>query len=258
MNKLIYSILLTAVLTSSLHSMSTLKKLLMRYESYEAIPKGKYRTSSIASNFEGSSPFERILNNFAWEKTAKETRRNTLKSVTHAYTHFTIFTDDNRQRGSYDTYEKMGGHHSSDASEQTFFLRLTRERELTSVYDIPDPLILLCNKEGELIDPSFQTNRSRYGADEFVTKKEHQDAQYKKQVYEINKTDGRSSNMKTKWTYAKVYHPGCATFGKYAVIVGSLCLGYKLCKKMFGKTEKPAPAKGAAAKGKRVAARAVS
>ena len=245
MNKLIYSILLTAVLTSSLHSMSTLKKFLTSYESYEAIPEGKYRTCSIASNFEGASPLEAILNNFNWEKTTGK-----KKLAQTAYTQFTIFTGQDRSRlGEYDTYEKMMDHHSSGASEQSFFLRLTREHDVQDVYNIPAPLILLCNKNGELINPSFRTNKSSDGTAEFVTKKEHRDAQYNKKVYE--------QGIEYRWTRTTIYNPGVATVGKYAAIAGSVWLGYKLYKKIFGKTEKPAPAKGAA-KGKRVAVRAVS
>ena len=59
------------------------------------------------------------------------------------------------------------------------------------------------------------------------------------------------------WNSLVVYQPEAATGVKYVGMVGALWCTYKLYKKIFGTTKKPAPAKGAA-KGKRVAVRAVS
>ena len=118
---------------------------------------------------------------------------------------------------------------------------------LKFVDDRGQELFVFKNKSEEF----FEVNDD---ARENITQAEHEE--YKQALYAKKVYEGEGAFW-AFWANAKIYHPFEATCLKYAVVAGTCYLGYKLCKKLFGRTEKPAPAK-AAAKGKRVAVRAVS
>ncbi len=159
---------------------------------------------------------------------------------------------------SYNKAEHLmvGSSYPSEAEVEFGFYLLQNDTE--------DELLILVNNEGEIVDPEKTgagLDLSNAFMNVFMIEEYHKSAQALKLQYEIDAPDTSGLSWfsyfgKRRWAKEKVYHPWRATGTKYAVIAGGVWLGYKLYKKLFGKTKKPVPAKGAA-KGKKVA-RAVS
>ncbi len=240
-----------AISTPSVHCIPNFKSVLnflKWYPIYKEIKDGEYAEPQVQNNSDGSDQSAlsvRDLDNL-YQVRGNRTRGTCPRPLQlidseTKYTHCETFDPLER--------EKIG--------EEPLFC-------VVNHYPFYQSLLLLKNKEGKIVDCGKPCESNIFESI-FMTERNHREALYKglicREIQENPKNHDKLQSMYLNnewcWTKERVFHPVRATAIRYAVIAGSLWLGYKLCKKLFGKTKKPAPAKGAA-KGKRVTARAVS